>query len=208
MSRIENLKGKTFGRLEVVEFAYSDKYRTSIWKCIYRCGNVVYVRSNNLKSGYTRSCGCYNIERSIEVNTTHRMNRTRIYSIWDNMMQRCYNIKNTNYKHYGGRGIKVCERWHVFENFYKDVGDPPSGKHELDRIENNGMYSIDNYRWVTRKEQMRNTRNNVLIEYNGKIKCMAEWAEEVGINYDTLRARIRKYGWSIERALTTPAIGI
>lgn len=121
------------------------------------------------------------------------------------MIQRCTNPNDKRYKNYGGRGITVCKRWrNSFEKFLEDMGEPPTKEHSIDRINNNGNYCKSNCRWVTRKEQNRNKRNNRLITYKGKTQCLIEWAEEYNINYDTLWCRIYKYGWPIEKALTTP----
>ena len=89
---------------------------------------------------------------------THGMSRTRIYRTWQGMHERCYNSKRANHKNYGGRGVAVCERWHTFENFYADMGDKPSPKHSLDRINNDGDYCLDNCKWSTPQEQIRNQR--------------------------------------------------
>ncbi len=125
--------------------------------------------------------------------------RTKAYIVWDAIIQRCCNPKNPNYKHYGGRGISVCERWRSFDEFYKDMGDPPN-EMEIDRKDNNGNSEPDNCRWVTRKENMRNTRRNHNIKYNRLTKCLEEWGEETGIKPNTILTRIRR-GWTIGEAL-------
>lgn len=119
------------------------------------------------------------------------------------MFGRCYNPNNHKYVDYGARGIKVCQRWWKFENFFTDMGHPPKGK-SLDRIDNSIGYSKCNCRWATALQQGRNKRNNVLLTFNGQIKCMSEWAQELNIRVGTLHARL-KQGWSVKRALTTSA---
>jgi hypothetical protein len=119
------------------------------------------------------------------------------------MMQRCYNPKHRDYRYWGGRGIRVCERWHSFENFYEDMGNPPEGM-TLDRKDNSGDYCKENCRWATKEEQQNNTRYNVWLEHEGERRTIAQWAREIGMNVGTLGARLNVYGWSIERALTTP----
>jgi hypothetical protein len=118
------------------------------------------------------------------------------------MLDRCRNPKNPSYSDYGGRGISVCDRWLDFSNFVADLGDRPKG-YTLERIDNEMGYSPENCRWATYTDQLNNRRNSRLIEYMGKSQTIAEWALETGIGWHTLRARIDRYEWSIERALTT-----
>lgn len=120
------------------------------------------------------------------------------------MKQRCYNKNEKNYGGYGGRGIKVCDRWRDhFAMFIQDMGPRPSPQHSLDRIDVNGDYCPENCRWATQAEQQQNRRVNILLKFNGKVQCLAVWARELGIGEWALASRIRR-GWSIERALTTP----
>ena len=128
--------------------------------------------------------------------TIHGKSGTRCYWLWQNMMRRCYDNKNSAYGNYGGRGITVCARWHEFETFYADMGERPAG-HSLDRIENEPGYSLENCRWATRADQARNTRTNVMITRAGQTKTLAEWAEITGIPYSRIHAR-KQLGWSDE----------
>lgn len=132
------------------------------------------------------------------------MSTTKIYYIWKAMKQRCFNSNNSRYKDYGGRGIKVCSEWlgeNGFQNFYTDMGERPIGK-SIDRIKNNLDYCKENCKWSTPKEQSSNRRNSVFITYNGKTKTAKQWADEIGISYQTFWIRLKK-GWSVERSLTT-----
>ena len=104
---------------------------------------------------------------------------------------------------YGGRGIRVCERWKSYEAFFADVGARPSAEHSLDRIDTNGHYEPGNVRWATRREQNRNHRYHRWLTHQGETKMLAEWAEETGIGRSTIHLRL-KAGWSTERALTEP----
>jgi hypothetical protein len=126
------------------------------------------------------------------------------YHAWQNMRQRCGNPRNRRFRNWGGRGIKVCERWADFENFLADMGIRPHGT-TLDRRDTNGHYEPGNCRWATPTEQGRNSRRNHLIEHNGERLCLAEWATKLGIAAATIRKRL-KLGWPTERALTTPPI--
>lgn len=122
--------------------------------------------------------------------------------------KRCLDSNNQSYPNYGGRGVTVCDRWKdSFEAFLEDMGDRPSEAHTIDRIDNNKGYYKENCRWVDRKTQGRNKRNNCLIEFQGETRCLSEWAELVGLSVATLKTRL-KLGWSIERALTIPLIKV
>ena len=206
-----DLTGQVFDRLTVVEFAGKDKRGKILWSCRCVCGKEKAVRSDRLKSGATRSCGCLQREavaRIQEENITHgharRGNVTKTRQAWNHMKQRCYNPKDTGYKHYGGRGIQVCDRWlDSFENFLEDMGEVPY-RLTLERVNNNGNYEPGNCKWTTQKRQQNNRRNNKIIEFNGKTHTMSEWADILGINSATLKKRLRN--WSIERALTEDLI--
>lgn len=124
----------------------------------------------------------------------------KIYHAWRAMRQRCENPKNPNYKNYGARGIKVCKRWNSFINFLDDMGKPPSQKHTIERINNDGNYTPSNCRWATYAEQNRNHSRNVILEYEGQRLCVKDWAKKLNIPYRTLEARIRR-GWLPKKAL-------
>lgn len=126
------------------------------------------------------------------------------FTVWAGILDRCLNANARAYKDYGGRGIKVCERWATsFINFYTDMGPRPDGQ-SLDRIDNDGNYGPDNCRWATRTEQNRNTRRNIMIEHDGKRLCLTEWAGIVNIKIGTLYQRIVLNKWPIKDALTVP----
>ena len=118
------------------------------------------------------------------------------------MKSRTTNPKNIGYHRYGGRGIRVCERWLKYENFKADMGEPPEGM-TLERIDNNGPYSPENCRWATRTEQNNNTRSNRMLTFRGKTQTIMQWAREIGVSFQVLWYRIAR-GWSVDRALTTP----
>jgi len=212
MPNIRDLKGQRFGRLLVLYDTGERKNGRVIWHCICDCGNEVDRRSDHLTSGATKSCGCYNRERAAEVHTTHGMARYGkqhpVYDAWTHMLQRCENQDHKYYKYYGGRGITVCDEWHDSQAFidWALANNWRKGL-TLDRIDNNGNYEPDNCRWTTRKEQARNRRSNRLITFNDKTQTMAEWAEELNISYHTLKYRIDRHHWPIERALTEPIRG-
>ena len=131
--------------------------------------------------------------------------RSYLHRVWDSMKTRCTNPRSGNYKNYGGRGIKICDRWlHSFEAFAEDMGPRPSAAHSLDRIDVDGDYEPKNCRWATWKQQGRNRRTNVFVTIGNETKCLAEWAEESGIEYATVTKRIRE-GWEPALAVFTPA---
>ncbi len=200
----QDLVYEKFNRLTVI--GYAEKVgRNSYWFCKCECGNIIKTQSGGLKNGHTNSCGCFHIQRTKESGTKHgyssRDCRTPIYSSWCNMLSRCRNENTPKYHNYGGRGIKVCERWEKFENFIEDMGNRPRGT-TIERINNNGNYEPSNCRWATRKEQDNNRRDNHLLEFGGKTQTLSQWAEEIGMKPTTLSARINDYSWPIEKALT------
>ena len=135
--------------------------------------------------------------------TKHGQTGSNTYLSWRAMKKRCGNQNNPSYKYYGGRGIKVCDRWlNSFKNFYEDMGKKPSGK-SLDRINNDGNYEPRNCRWATYKEQGRNRKDNPCYKYKGGKKLLLEIAEETGINYFTLWSRLKR-NWTPEKAFSTP----
>lgn len=127
------------------------------------------------------------------------MNRNT-YKVWHAMHKRCTNPRYANYANYGGRGISVCDEWASFHRFVQDMGEKPAGM-QLDRIDNNGRYEPANCRWASAAENTRNRRNTVVLEYDGRSQCLADWAAEVGMSRQKLAKRLA-LGWSVERALT------
>lgn len=119
------------------------------------------------------------------------------------MRRRCNNPKDHKYLDYGGRGITVCDDWEDFATFYRDMGDRPSNKHSIERVDNGGPYSPDNCRWATMQEQCNNKRSSVIIEFNSESKSLMQWSRETGINYAALQAR-RRLRWPVEKMLTQP----
>lgn len=200
--RFQNLLGATFRRLFVVEIiGLTRKGRSYVWKCLCVCGNYTNVRSGDLTSGKTKSCGCLNREKTRLLKRTHGLSHTLIYKTWFRMLKRCGNPLDQDWKHYGGRGITVCERWEDFENFYADMGPKPSDKHSIDRINTDGNYEPANCRWATQLEQVRNRRSNRYITHNGETMCASEWARRLGLTPRMVLGRLQR-GYSPEEALT------
>lgn len=193
--------GLRYGRLIARADVGRSKNGDVLWECECDCGNIVTVSSSNLGTGNTLSCGCLQQERLKASTTKHGKTRTHVYVVWMNMRRRCSDPKSKSYLNYGARGIKVCERWQSFENFYADMGDPEAG-HTIDRIDVNGDYEPANCRWATSGEQSRNRRNNHTVTFEGRTLTLIEWSEVLSIPYYTLHARFRR-NWSVERAFTT-----
>lgn len=202
---MENLIGKKFGRLNVVEFVeYSKSGHTGIWLCKCECGKRISVRGNNIKNGHTRSCGCFQDETkgSHSLRHGHTVGRrfSKTYSTWSNMKLRCLNPRNEHYRYYGGQGITICERWMVFDNFLEDMGESPEGL-EIDRIDNDKGYFKENCRWVTKIENMRNKRF-AIHEYNGKKYTITELAEIIGAPEHALRRRLNQWHLPLSEAIS------
>lgn len=197
--------GRRFGRWVVTEVLYRyEPKRKAYYSCTCDCGSVVIVSKSNLLSGTSRSCGCLKREVTSARSKTHGMSGTSEYWSWNDMHRRCYEVTRKQYKHYGGRGITVCERWHSFDNFLADMGLRPARGYSIERIDNNGPYSPENCRWATQKEQCRNQRRTVMLTARGVTRPMQEWADILGLKVNTIRHRMR-VGWDIDSVLFIPA---
>lgn len=197
--RFINLTGQKFDRLTAISYAGRHN-RDSYWNCLCSCGKESVVTTSHLRKRTIKSCGC--LRRDIL--TTHGHSKsTPEYRIWSAMKTRCTNPRQEGFPNYGGRGIKVCERWLSFENFLADMGHRPSPTHEIDRIDNNGNYEPDNCHWATKRQNRNNRRDSRLLTHEGKTQSIAQWAEELGFNYSTLYQRL-KLGWTTSSALNTP----
>ncbi len=210
MSVAVQMSGRRFSRLLVLGASSKrTKSKNIHWKCACDCGNKTIVDGHNLRIGHTRSCGCLIPESIVTACKTHGLINEPEYGIWSGMIQRCTNPNVNSFKYYGGRGIKVCDRWlNSFENFYLDMGKRPSLKHTIDRKENAGDYEPSNCCWSTSIEQANNKRNNIHFDILGVSKSLSQWTREYGINYGTAWSRIKDLGWSPIDAVTRPSTRI
>jgi hypothetical protein len=197
-----DLEGERFGRQLVLGYKGKSGNGHSDWYCLCDCGSLTVVNSNTLLRGHSKSCGCLGAEIREARKVKHGMSRTRVYRIWRLVIARCTQKSNSSYARYGAAGITICDRWrHSFENFYADMGEPPTDQHSLDRKDNNKDYSPENCRWATRLEQQNNRKVNRRFTFEGRSQTVAEWCRELGLNDSTVRSRINDRDWSIGKAL-------
>lgn len=201
--RFVDLTNNKYGRLTVLK-KLQNHNKHIMWLCKCECGNEIKASGYNLKSGHVKSCGCLKSELSRKRKLTHGLSKTFLYAEWARIRRRCNNPNMTCYKDYGGRGIKVCSEWDSVENFinWSLLNGYKNGL-SIDRIDNNKGYSPDNCRWVTRKVQANNKRNNHLITYNGETKTLAQWSEHLNLPYGVLKYRINN-NWNTEKAFFSP----
>lgn len=184
----EDLTGMKYGKLTAISFHSKNAHRQSLWNCKCDCGNEKVILAPSLKSGATVSCGCHNIEKTRERFTKHghrkERNKTAAYATWAQMMNRCYNERTEKYHHYGGRGIKVCDRWHDFPNFFADMGERPAGKISLDRINSDGNYEPNNCRWADYALQNQNKPATNAVGCKGVAwnKQCEKWQARIRVN--------------------------
>lgn len=197
----KSIIGKRFGKLIVLDTYKKNGENGYITICKCDCGNIKHIRKAPIMEGTTKSCGCLSF--------SHKMSKTLPYKLWRGIKNRIYNSNLKEFKNYGGRGIGMCEEWrNSFEKFYDYIMKIGYKKGlQIDRIDNDGNYEPGNIRFVTLKENCNNRRSNVNITYRGVTKNIMEWSIILGIKYMTLRARLLKYNWSVEKAFNTPIKG-
>lgn len=205
MGKTVDVLGQTFGRWTVVSRQGSNARNAALWLCVCECGQQRLLPSDTLRSGASKSCGCAKAELNRLASTTHGKYNTPEYSTWRMMIDRCENPRGGGYPAYGGRGIRVCPEWREdFAVFLADVGERPTPKHTLERVDNDGHYEPGNCKWITRYEQARNRRSNRFLTHQGEVLCITDWSIRTGISVSGLAYRLDKLKWSVDRALTTP----
>ena len=189
-----DLSGQRFGRLIVKGRLTSEYDRHGVkWQCTCDCGGTATPYGHHLTQGKIVSCGCRKSEHAKTLDrTTHGMYGTPEYASWQAMKTRCGNSNHVAFDRYGGRGIQVCERWEIFENFFSDMGRKPGPEYSIERRNNDLGYSPDNCRWATPMEQQRNTGRAKLFECDGRLVTQRELSRELGIHNRTLGRRLAK----------------
>lgn len=196
----ENLIGKKFNYLTVLEKVEHKDKRHSYYLCRCDCGNEKVIRSDCLKDKRYVSCGCYNRSKTKgQKALIHGQSRTKLYHVWAGMKNRCNSKNCYSSKWYRDKGIRVCEEWLEFEPFYEWCMNNGYRKGlTIDRIDYNGNYEPSNCRWVTMQEQNFNTSRNVRLTYNGRTYCMQQWADILGVNRNTFWRYIRVKNMSVQ----------
>lgn len=199
----KSIIGSKYGRLTVTGEGNRINGRIA-FLCNCECGNTKMVMRQSLISGGSKSCGC------IKKKYNHPYGYSeKTYKLWHTMIRRCYNKKTNGFSSYGAKGITVCDNWmgiNGFVNFMSDMSERPTELHSIDRIDNEQGYSSNNCRWATKIEQANNTRSNRKMTVNGVTKNLCQWADENGINRQTVSERLKR-GWSDERAATEKVNG-
>lgn len=188
-NRLNLLPGTIYGNFTILnELVERDKYGGTQYNVRCICGREMMLLGTRVKCKKLKSCGCLTIIRPV---IKHNLYGSSEYSSWQHMKARCCNINSHVYHHYGGRGIKICDRWvNSFQNFIDDMGFKPTPKHTIDRVDNNGDYEPGNCKWVTISEQQRNRRNNVHFIYNGEKVILKDLPAILNVSYGKIRYRL------------------
>lgn len=189
-----NIKiGDVFNRWTVISEVQRNGKSTRQFSCKCSCGSIRIVGLDRLRSGASKSCGCYKRQRTSEIRSTHGMSRTKLYFVWHSMKRRCTDSRVKEYKNYGGRGIKICEDWLDSSKFIEwAISSGYQKGLTIERKDNDGDYCPENCTWIPKAKQPLNARSNHLIAYDGKTQCIEVWARELGIAATTIRSRHKK----------------
>ncbi len=189
--------GIKYGRLTVLSYSHKNSSNRHYWNCICECGNITTASGSALRFRRKLSCECL----AIDTVTTHGMSKTKTYKAYRSMLGRCYSESFIEYNNYGGRGISVSSDWLIsFENFFRDMGECPSGKYSLDSINVNSNYCAENCKWSTEEEQANNKPNNINISYKDETLTLAQWCRRLNLSYGTTWSRLYITKCSIEDA--------
>lgn len=199
-SRAEDLTGRRFGRYVVVR-RVTGSGSLLRWLCRCDCGTEKEVLGCHLRSGRIVSCGCWAADKA-RGRARHGLSNSATYRAWRSMLSRCFRENDTHYKHYGARGITVCNNWrHSFDAFLADMGQCPPGL-SLERDNNDGNYQPGNCRWATKVDQANNKRSNIRVRYAGECMTLKQLSQKCEVNYKALYWRVRIAKWPIEKAVS------
>lgn len=201
-----DLEGQVFHRLTVLGIVGRiARLRVNIWLCRCQCGKLTQVRAQQLRTGSTKSCGCWNSDVTAQRNTTHGMSHLSEYKIWEGMRKRCRSNPNrpNDFHNYAERGITICDRWDDFRLFLEDMGSRPTPKHSIERRDNDGNYEPDNCYWGNPIQQANNKRTSRILTAFNKSQTLAQWSKETKIPVARISARLKR-GWSVEKSITEP----
>lgn len=193
-NNFKDITGRAYAYLTVIKILQK-KGTQNQWLCKCKCGNETICTTAQLNSGGKKSCGCLKIMLSKLLFTTHGMSKSPEYIAWIEIRKRCYDVKNSSFHRYGGRGIKMFDGWiNDFQSFYNYVGNRPSSNHSIDRFPNNetGHYEPGNIKWSTKKEQASNRRSNVFLTYNGITNTLTEWSRILNVRHQYISRNIKK----------------
>lgn len=200
--------GDRFGRWVIVDTAPPAAYKNQVrWLCQCDCGTMRVVAQAELRRrhGRSTSCGCLGREQLAASQMKHGASRTAEYKIWVSMKGRVLNPNAQRFRHYGGRGIKVCERWQSFENFIADMGWRPGTGFTLERVDNDGDYCPENCKWIPAAGQYWNMQRTPRFTIDGVTLTLREWAAVYKADYRRTYCRVRSLGWDVVKALSAPA---
>ena len=191
---MKDLTGKKFNSWLVLKEVDRDIRNKRVWECSCECGDIYNITQGNLTSNKSKMCRNCSLERRKEL---PKKEDHRLYSTWKSMKSRCNNPNVWCYYLYGGRGIKICDRWNNFDLFIEDMGDSFIEGLTLDRIDSNGNYCPENCRWATKEEQSNNKQDSLNLLFEGGYYTEAQLARKTGINRTTIQQR-RRNGWTVE----------
>lgn len=200
MGKFLEVQGCKSVYLTALRVSHKNKYGEYMWECLCKCGKKTYVKGSDIKWKRIKSCGCYRNEVTSKRTKKHGMSQSDIYNIWCHIKARCYRKSCISYKNYGGRGIKMCNRWKRFDNFYDDMNKTYKKGLTIERVDVNKGYNINNCIWIPFEEQSKNTRRTVYLTCRGKKLSAIEWSKISGTKVSIILAR-KKRGWDIYDAI-------
>lgn len=205
MPKYKDITGQKYGRLLVKKYVGNDDFGNARWLCKCECGKETIVIGKSLRFGKTRSCGCLNTEVQNSPRKLNPRKKERLYTIWKNMRQRCYNPNSSSYRNYGARGIAICDEWNDYEVFKEwAINNGYSKELSIDRKDVDGNYCPNNCRWANDETQANNKRINKKYLIDGLYLTIPQIARKYKINECVIRRRLNN-GWEIEKAAKIPS---